>query len=76
MWCHVCAEVASPSGEGGAAPGGAARSDLFCERCGVALPQGEVAEPVLRRLSQLARFGVAGSTKRARRTRNSTPQEG
>jgi hypothetical protein len=76
VWCHVCAEVASPSGEGGAASGGTARSDLFCERCGVALVHGEVAEPVLRRLSQLARFGVAGSTRRARRLRKPTPREG
>jgi len=73
--CHVCAECGSPASEG-ATPSGTARSDLLCERCGVALPQGEVAESVPRRLSQLARFGVAGSTRRVPRTRNSTPREG
>jgi hypothetical protein len=76
VWCHVCEALASAAGEARTAGDTAERSELFCERCGVALSGGEVAGPALRRLSQLARFGVAGFARRARRPRGSAPRGG
>lgn len=75
MRCHVCEDFASSSGMLDPPSGAPERSDLFCERCGVALPRGGAVGPALRRLSQLARFGVAGLTRRARRSRGAVPED-
>jgi hypothetical protein len=82
VWCHVCEALASTAGEVRAARDSAQRRELFCERCGVALPGGDVASPVQPRLSELARLGVAGvagvtgGAGRARRPPASGPREG
>jgi len=37
--------------------------DLLCDRCGAVLPTGLVTERLIAKLSQLGRFGLAGSPK-------------
>ncbi len=69
MRCQVCEDVASSSETADRRLRAGIETDLFCERCGVALPPHGAVEPMLRRLSQLARFGVAGLTGRRFRSR-------
>jgi hypothetical protein len=62
MLCDSCRNEARPAGNAGLAglPGGDRLGDILCEGCGELLPARDATDRFLRRLTQLASFGLAG----------------